>query len=177
VRIKKVLFPSKVGFNCKNCGSCCQLQPPDANYEEQQELEAKGFSHFLGRHDHAGIRWVRRKQDGSCLFLGKDNKCTAYESRPSVCRLEPFTIADYDYENDTIMLDLNFPSAYACPGLTDEDGALPTESIAKAAVVVVRKIVELTAKDLDLKPSDVRVLAETRSRILRRQVDLAHLSF
>ena len=74
------------------------MQPPDVNTAEQKQIEAKGFTDFLDRPDKTGIAWIRRKKDGSCFFLTKNNKCAIYEVRPAVCRLEPFTITDYDYE-------------------------------------------------------------------------------
>jgi len=150
------------------------MQPPDVSKTEQKQIEAKGFKDFLEHPDESGIRWIRRKNDESCFFLGKDNKCVVYEVRPSVCRLEPFTIVDYDYENNRIELELNFPFSSCCSGIC-EKGRLPTEEIAEAAQILVQKILALTAKDLDLPVADKRVLAETRSRLLRRNVEAANL--
>jgi len=48
------------------------------------------------------------------LFLTKENKCAVYHVRPAICRLEPFTIADYDFEKNRIELELNFPYACSC---------------------------------------------------------------
>jgi Fe-S-cluster containining protein len=175
LKFENVVFPDSVGFRCRNCGVCCRLQPPDVNKAEQKQIEAKGFSDFLERPDESGIRWIRRQKDGSCFFLTKDNKCAIYSIRPSVCRLDPFTIVDYDYEQNRIELELNFPSSCSCEGVSD-DGELPLEEIAKAAQLIVRKILALTAKDLGVPPMDPRVASETRSRILRRAVALADLS-
>ena len=150
------------------------MQPPDVSKTEQKQLEAKGFKDFLERPDESGIRWIRRKNDESCFFLGKDKKCVVYEVRPSVCRLEPFTIVDYDYENNRIELELNFPFSSCCSGIC-EKGTLPTKEIVEAAQILVQKILALTAKDLDLPVADKRVRAETRSRLLRRSVEAANL--
>lgn len=150
------------------------MQPPDVSKTEQKQIEAKGFKDFLEHPDESGIRWIRRKNDESCFFLGKDNKCVVYEVRPSVCRLEPFTIVDYDYENNRIELELNFPFSSCCSGICEKE-RLPTEEIAEAAQILVQKILALTAKDLDLPVADKRVLAETRSRLLRRNVEAANL--
>ena len=108
------------------------MQPPDVNKTEQKQIEAKGFKDFLERPDESGICWIRRKNDDSCFFLTKNNKCAIYEVRPAVCRLEPFTIVDYDYENNRIELELNFPFSSCCTG-TCEKETLPVEEIAKAA--------------------------------------------
>jgi Fe-S-cluster containining protein len=150
------------------------MQPPDVSKIEQKQLEAKGFKNFLEPPDESGIRWVRRKNDDSCFFLGKNNKCAAYEVRPAICRLEPFTIVDYDYESNSIELDLNFPFSSCCPGIC-EKGTLPIGEIMEAAKILVQKIMALTAKDLDLPLTDKRVHVETRSRLLRRSVEAADL--
>ncbi len=97
-----------------------------------------------------------------------------YEVRPAVCRLEPFTIADYDYENNKIELELNFPFSSCCPGICEKE-TLPVKEVAEAAQILIQKILELTAKDLDLQVTDKRVRAETRSRLLRRSVEAANL--
>ena len=174
VNFENVVFPDSVGFRCKNCGVCCRMQPPDVNAAEQKQIEAKGFTNFLDRSGEAGIRWVRRKKDGSCFFLTKNSKCAIYTVRPAICRLEPFTIVDYDYEKNRIELELNFPAVCGCVGVFDGE-TLPVEEIGRAAQVIVQKILVLTAKDMGLPVTDETVFCETRSRILRRGVEMANL--
>jgi len=94
--------------------------------------------------------------------------------RPQACRLEPFTIVDYDYEKNRIEVDLNFPFSCCCIGTCDEK-TVPTEEIGRAAQILVQKILALTANDLGLPPTDKRVYAETRSRFLRRRAEMADL--
>ena len=175
MNFENVVFPDSVGFQCKKCGACCRVQPPDASLSEQKQIKDKGFADFLDSLDERGIRWIRRKKDGSCFFLGKDNQCVIYSVRPAICRLEPFTIVDYDYEKNRIELELNFPAACGCEGVSDGT-ALPFEVIGKAAQVMLQKILELTAKDLGLSVLDKRVASEARSRILRSRMEMADLS-
>lgn len=151
------------------------MQPPDVNKAERQKIEAKGFRDFLERPDESGIDWIRRKKDDSCLFLTKNNKCAIYEVRPAVCMLEPFTIVNFDFEESRIELELNFPFSTCCMGVCEEDETLPLEEIAKAAQTLVAKILALTAKDLNLPTTDKRVKSETRSRLLRRNIEAADL--
>jgi len=148
------------------------MQPPDVNKAEQKKIEAKGFKNFL-ECDETGIAWIRRKKDNSCFFL-KNDKCSIYDVRPAICRLEPFTIMDYDYEKNKIELELNFPFSSCCIGVCDGE-TLPVKEIAKAAQILVQKILVLTAKDLDLPVTDKRVHSETRSRLLRRKIETANL--
>ena len=150
------------------------MQPPDVNKAEQKQIDAKGFRDFLERPDGTGIAWIRRKKDDSCFFLTKDNKCAIYVVRPAICRLEPFTIVDYDYEWNRIELMLNFPFSCCCMGTCGEE-ALPVEEIGKAAQILVQKILALTAQDLNLPITDKKVKSETRSRFLRRTIEAADL--
>ncbi len=150
------------------------MQPPEVDANELKLIKAKGYSGFLEGPDETGLRWIRRKKDGSCWFLGKDNRCIIYSVRPAICRLEPFTIADYNYETRAIELELNFPSSCACEGVT-EGAPVSKVEVAKAAQVVVRKVLELASRDLDLPITDERVACEARSRILRGRVLLANL--
>jgi len=149
------------------------MQPPDISKTEQKQLEQRGYKDFFERPDETGIYWVRRKNDDSCFFLGKNNKCEIYELRPAICRLEPFTIVDFDYEKNSIELELNFPFSSCCPGICEKE--TPTVEIAEAAQILVQRILALTAKDLNLLVTDKRVYAETRSRLLRRNVEAANL--
>jgi len=150
------------------------VQPPDVDAAERKQIEAKGFRYFLSYSDQTGIMWIRRKKDGSCFFLAKNNRCAIYSVRPAICRLEPFTIIDFDCEKNRIELELNFPSACGCSGVFDGE-TLPIEEIGKAAQIMVQKILALTAKDLGLLVTDKRVAYESRSRILRGRVEIANL--
>jgi len=150
------------------------MQPPDVSKTEQKRIEAKGFTDFLESADENGVRWIIRKKDGSCHFLTRDNRCSIYDVRPQVCRIEPFTIVDFDYEKNRIEVDLNFPFALCCIGTCDKT-ALPDKEIVRAAQILVQKILALTANDLGLPVTDNRVYAETRSRLLRRSVEMANL--
>ncbi len=88
--------------------------------------------------------------------------------------MEPFTIMDYDYEKNKIEVDLNFPFACCCIGTCDET-TVPIEEIGRAAQILVQKLLAITANDLGLSLSDKKVYAETRSRLLRRRVEMADL--
>jgi len=130
-----------------NCGGCCRVQPPDVDLSERKQIEAKGFSSFLDRRGEEGVMWIRRKKDGSCFFLMENNRCRIYDVRPAICRLEPFTVVDYDFERNRIELDLNFPAACGCEGVFDDE-SLPLEAIGRAAQAIVQKILALTQETL-----------------------------
>ena len=174
LNFENVVFPDSVGFRCKNCGACCRVQPPDADASEQKLIKAMGFKDFVDKPDETGTSWIRRKKDGSCFFLGKDNRCAIYSVRPATCRLDPFTIADFDFERNRIELELNFPVACGCQGVFEGE-MLPDEAIGKAAQAIVQKILAMAAKDLRLPVTDRKVASEARARILRTRIELADL--
>ncbi len=175
MNFENVVLPDSVGFRCVSCGVCCRMQPPDIDRAEQKRIEAKGFKNFAESPDEGGIRWIRRKKDDSCHFLDNNNKCAIYNVRPAACRLEPFTIADYDYEKNRIEVELNFPFSSCCAGTCDGKEIVSVKEIAKAAQAMLQKILAVTAMDLDLPLNDKRVHVETRSRILRRKIEAADL--
>jgi Fe-S-cluster containining protein len=174
MNFQNVVFPDSVGFQCKKCGVCCALQPPDLNKEEQKRIESRGYKNFLAHNNETGISWIRRNKDNSCIFLTKENKCAIYDIRPAICRLEPFTISDFDFEKNRIELELDFPFACGCEGVCKGE-KLQIDVIGKAAQAVVQEILAITAQDLGLPISDKKVASETRARILRRRIDMADL--
>jgi Fe-S-cluster containining protein len=152
------------------------MPPPDVDISERKLIEAKGFKNFLEPPDETGLMWIKSKKDESCFFLTEANKCSIYSIRPAVCKLQPYTVADYDYEAEIVELELNFPFSECCEGVTEGKlAASEQEEVEKAAVVLVRRILGLTAADMELPVTDRRVHAETRSRLLRRTVELADL--
>jgi Fe-S-cluster containining protein len=151
------------------------MQPPDVDLIEQARIEDRGFRDFMEETDETGMQWIKRKEDDSCWFLTKDNKCQIYEVRPAVCKLEPFTIVDFDYENNTVELAPNFPFCEACSGFS-EDGKVERAKLVKAVQVLIGKILDLTADDMELPVTDKRVHAEARSRLLRRTAEAADLN-
>ena len=49
---------------------------------------------------------LRKKQDGTCMFLSKERHCNAYEARPISCRIFPVDII-LDDDNKIIDLELS----------------------------------------------------------------------
>jgi Fe-S-cluster containining protein len=154
-----------VGFRCRKCGLCCREQPADLNEKEQQQIEAKGFTGFSVNRAADGLEglFIRRKKDGSCFFLTKDNECRIYDIRPAGCRIQPFTITDWDYKRNTIELAL--PAGCRCKGILVQGGTLPIEEMGRAAQNLVQSILEITAKFLRLPITNKRVAAKMRMLI------------
>ncbi len=49
---------------------------------------------------------LRKKRDGTCIFLSANRKCNAYEARPISCRIFPIDII-LDEENNITDLDIS----------------------------------------------------------------------
>lgn len=95
-------FNRPVSFGCvDNCGLCCSykvhLLPSDV----------KRMGDCLSSQAGLGKEARLSKRDGFCAFLGKDNRCTVYDHRPSYCRTFPF----YVEAGSEIDMDLS------CPGI------------------------------------------------------------
>jgi Fe-S-cluster containining protein len=159
LNFENVIFPDSVGFRCRKCGLCCREQPADLSEKEHQQIEAKGFTGFSVKANGMEGPFIRRKKDRSCFFLTKDNECRIYEVRPVGCRIQPFTITDWDYERNMIEVDL--PVDSKCKGIL-EGGPLPIEEIGRAAQTMLQNLLEIEAKFLGLPITDKRVASETR---------------
>jgi Fe-S-cluster containining protein len=95
-----------VGFECTDCGDCCTAEDeplavtvfPDerrrlAEATEASPDEVSEPSPFGG--DETFEWTVRRDACGDCFFHDGDREgggCSAYETRPSVCRTYPFAV-------------------------------------------------------------------------------------
>ena len=151
------------------------MPPPDVDKTERRQIEARGFKDFLEQPDESGLMWIKSKNDGSCHFLGKDNKCKIYDIRPSACKLLPYNLVDYDYEQSVVELDLCFPFSECCVGIS-KGSHVEQRDIEAATGALLKRILDLTAQDMELPVSDKHVHAEVRSRLLRRMVELADLN-
>ncbi len=72
-------------FSCTMCGKCCFVS---------QKAFKEVFEKF---------GW-KTKEDGSCIHLTSDKKCSIYGKRPLICRLYPFQLNPKDLEQGTVEL-------------------------------------------------------------------------
>jgi Fe-S-cluster containining protein len=61
---------------------------------------------------------VLRHEQGGCRYLGEDNRCTIYSSRPLGCRVYPF---DPDFSSSGKLVRLKIVKATECPHELDGD--------------------------------------------------------
>jgi Fe-S-cluster containining protein len=168
-----VEFPDRIGFQCISCGSCCKVHPSDVNTQEQKKIEAKGFTDFLEGSEGDVTRRIRAKDDESCFFLTKDNRCAIYDARPAACKLEPFMITDYDYENNKIKLDIN-PAAICDPSLSckglSPSGKMPKGDIGEAAQTTIQEALESFSKQKGLPVTSKEVAFLTRQYFIQAYI-------
>jgi Fe-S-cluster containining protein len=165
MQYENVIFPDKLGFQCKNCGVCCRDAPTDANFKEQKIIEAKGFANFMDDPNNPGNRNIRRKKDGGCFFLTEENACKIHGIKPKICVLEPFIITDFDPETNRIFLDLNPLATKNCKGLFKGDMIIP-EEIGKAAQSIMKEFLNIIAKKTKLPVTDNKVASLARELLL-----------
>ena len=97
-------------FRCTGCGNCCKdplLPLTDQDVVRIKQRTGEDPSDFVRWVDRDGIDMddepeafarlrqgkrvmVMRQGRGGCHFLGSDNRCTIYNSRPLGCRVFPF---------------------------------------------------------------------------------------
>jgi hypothetical protein len=100
--------------DCLNCANCCKTTSP-IFYQKDIERLAK---HFKIRPSDLIDKYLHLDEDkdyvlnaAPCPFLGADNYCSVYESRPNACREYPHTDRKRFYQ----ILDLTVKNTFICP--------------------------------------------------------------
>lgn len=78
------------GFDCTDCGACCRCYPifasaSDAEREPLLKERCVRVDDFLGKGEVAYRMYPLAHTEG-CAFLGENQLCGIYASRPEVCR-------------------------------------------------------------------------------------------
>src|SRR6478672_2849825 len=90
-------YKDGLNFTCSQCGNCC-TGPPGFVWVNDAEVAAiaehRGESveevQALFTRLASGGRTLRERNNGDCVFLGSDRRCTVYPVRPRQCRTWPF---------------------------------------------------------------------------------------
>jgi lysine-N-methylase len=123
-------LPVVQNWDCQSCGNCCRELQVHISDEERRRIEDLGWDEveeLRGRRLFVrdGWWWARRtrlnhRPDGSCVFLGKGNRCLIHErggpeAKPLACRLYPFVLAP---AGSHWRVGLRF----SCPSAADNEG-------------------------------------------------------
>jgi uncharacterized protein len=103
-------------IDCLDCGNCCRMLGPrvtDADVQRMAAALRMKPSAFAERYlvvDEDGDHIFRSMP---CPFLGSDNYCSIYDSRPKACREYPHTDRPRMYQVMTLML----KNSATCPAV------------------------------------------------------------
>ena len=104
-RGKKLAIAKGLRFDCRQCGDCCRDFPVALSDAEIERLDGVDWTPILGEHglhvwESASLagtrgRYLKRRADGACLFLGQDSLCEIHRHhgeafKPLACRMFPF---------------------------------------------------------------------------------------
>lgn len=102
--------------DCLQCANCCKTTSP-IFYQKDIERLAKHFritpSAFIEKYLHIDEDKDYVLNVAPCPFLGSDNYCSVYESRPNACREYPHT----DRKRFHQILDLTLKNTAVCPAV------------------------------------------------------------
>lgn len=105
-------------IDCLQCANCCKTTSP-IFYQRDIERLAKHFrirpSEFIEQYLHIDEDNDYVLNVAPCPFLGDDNYCSVYDSRPTACREYPHT----DRKRVQQIFDLTLKNASVCPAVFD----------------------------------------------------------
>lgn len=103
-------------LDCLDCGNCCKTISPRLIPQDIERL-AKSLKMKTGRFIETYLEKDEEEDyvfhETPCPFLGADNYCSVYESRPKACREYPHT----DSNRIDKQLDLTQKNASVCPAV------------------------------------------------------------
>lgn len=105
-------------IDCLSCANCCKTTSP-IFYETDIERAAKFLRMKPGDFVSTYLRIDEDKdyvlKSSPCPFLGDDNYCSIYESRPKACREYPHT----DRKKMVQVMDLAYKNTSVCPAVLE----------------------------------------------------------
>ena len=79
------------------CADCCRDAKVPLLNADVDRIIMHGYYDVYFVDDYKGIKMLRTRDDGSCVFHNKGTgSCEVYVSRPERCKLNPYCINDTD---------------------------------------------------------------------------------
>lgn len=105
-------------IDCLKCANCCRTTGPLLKNKDIERLA----SHFKIKPSLFTEKYLRIDEDGDfvfkampCPFLGSDNYCAVYESKPSACANYPHT-----QQRDILQkLKITYHNSMICPAVAE----------------------------------------------------------
>jgi Fe-S-cluster containining protein len=101
-------------IDCLTCANCCRSLGPritDKDVERMAKTLRMKATDLISKYLHIDEDGDMVFQSMPCPFLGADNYCAIYESRPKACREYPHTDRKRFYQ----IFNLSVKNAYTCP--------------------------------------------------------------
>ncbi len=105
----------EVGFSCTCCGRCCTRELNDhvflldGDTEQVRTIDPSVLmpAPYFEFCDQNGIFYVsgyalRTRDDGTCVFLSEERRCTIYDRRMAICRVYPYMLHREEGEDGTV---------------------------------------------------------------------------
>ncbi|MGQ0613403.1 MAG: YkgJ family cysteine cluster protein [Planctomycetaceae bacterium] len=93
----KPWFGEGLKFGCTRCGDCCTGAPGNVWLApgEERVLAARlglGFERFRADYTRAvgERRSLRERENGDCILLSEERRCTVHDGKPRQCLAYPF---------------------------------------------------------------------------------------
>ncbi|MCK6641783.1 MAG: YkgJ family cysteine cluster protein [Bacteroidia bacterium] len=103
-------------IDCLKCANCCKTTSP-IFYQRDMDRAAKHLrmktGDFLQKYLHMDEDGDFVLNEAPCPFLGSDNYCSIYESRPDACREYPHT----NRKKVVQIMDLTYRNTLVCPAV------------------------------------------------------------
>jgi hypothetical protein len=103
-------------IDCLDCANCCKTTSPifyKADIDRLSTVVKMKSADFISTYLKIDQEGDYVLQSSPCAFLGPDNKCTVYESRPTACREFPNT----NRKGMQQIINLTFNNAEICPAV------------------------------------------------------------
>ena len=99
----------------KECkAACCKRTNPLTIFDVKKISQRKGLNwKEFADFDEEKARLFLKQDNGACIFLDDDSRCTIYAYKPMVCRLLPFEISGVMQADEPIM---HLKPIDECPG-------------------------------------------------------------
>ena len=121
-------------YSCHGCGNCCRDFTVQLRGRDVERLNRQQWTTKLGADpivEFRGVRYLRQRADGACVFLRDDGKCEihaqyGFDEKPLACRMFPYMLAP---EVASTRMGVSF----ACQSVLENKGALCASQGAEAA--------------------------------------------
>ena len=125
-----------LAFSCTRCGRCCTGEPGFVWVNDEEvaaiaKLRGEPLDEVIGLYTRLarGMRTLREKANGDCVFYDVRKGCTVYSVRPRQCRTWPF------WESNVETPEAWDATRQACPG-AGRGEIIPAEEITRRVKVV-----------------------------------------